>query len=65
LTTLVTVTWPAGDWFTAVAALSAAWPEMLPAMNWSSPACTVNRKAGCCSIRASAHSTARTPPSKV
>jgi hypothetical protein len=30
LTTLVTMTWPAGDWFTAWAAMSAAGPETLP-----------------------------------
>jgi hypothetical protein len=34
LTTLVTVIWPAGDWFTAWAAMSAAGPETLPAVNW-------------------------------
>ena len=55
----------AGDSFTALAAISAAGPKTLPAVNWSSPACTVSRIACCCSIRASAHSTARTAPSKV
>ena len=37
LTTRVTATWPAGDWFTALATISAAGPEMAPAVNRSSP----------------------------